>query len=215
MIEENLDEIKHKIESSAIRSGRTLQDIMLICVTKYSDVDQIKTIVDLGQINLGENRIKDALEKVKQLKNDICWHMIGHLQTNKAKDAVSFSEWIHSVDSVKIANAIDKEAKKIGKVQKILIEVNVAKEASKHGFLVDDLARSFDEIVKLKNIEIKGFMTIAPVCSPEQTRPFFKELRQLKEKFSVEHLSMGMSQDYEVAIEEGATMVRVGSAIFR
>lgn len=215
MIPDNLKQVRENIASAAKRAGREANDIMLICVTKYSEIDQIKIAVDCGQSDLGENRVKDALLKVGNLGTEICWHMIGHLQTNKVKDAVKFAQWIHSVDSLKIAQCIDEQSKKIGKVQKILIEVNVSEESSKYGITEDQLSDLITQVKKLENIELKGLMTMAPICDPEDARGYFKKLHDLKEEYSLEHVSMGMTQDYEVAIEEGATMVRIGSAIFR
>ncbi len=184
----------------------------------------VKEAIDIGMTDFGENYIQEAREKITTLSaHPVTWHYIGHLQSNKAKYAVRMFDLIHSVDSLKLAKELDKYAKKIDKVQAILIQVNVAKEDSKSGVYIEDTLRLVRETSKLENIAVKGLMTMPPYFNaPEKARPFFAALRQLRDQIknenmpniSMEELSMGMTGDFEAAIEEGATMVRIGTAIF-
>jgi hypothetical protein len=222
-IADNLKMVTDRIASAAKRSGRDLPYVKLVVVTKTVDVDRIREAVDAGALILGENRVQEAKEKIEKLGPIASWHLIGHLQTNKAKYAVKLFYLIHSVDSLELAKEIDKQAAKIGKVQDVLIEVSISGEASKAGVASENAAALVKGAAKLKNISIKGLMTMPPYSdSPEDSRPYFKKLRELSESVasenipgvSMKELSMGMSGDFEVAIEEGATMVRVGTAIF-
>jgi pyridoxal phosphate enzyme (YggS family) len=222
-IADNLKTVTDRIASAAKSSGRDLSSVKLVLVTKTVDVDRIREAVDAGASILGENRVQEAKEKIEKLGPIASWHLIGHLQTNKAKYAVKLFYLIHSVDSLELAKEIDKQAAKIGKVQDVLIEVSISGEASKAGVAPENAAALIKDAVKLKNISIKGLMTIPPFSdSPEDSRPYFKKLRELSESVarenipgvSMKELSMGMSGDFEVAIEEGSTMVRVGTAIF-
>jgi pyridoxal phosphate enzyme (YggS family) len=222
-IADNLKMVTDRIASAAKRSGRDLPSVKLVVVTKTVDVDRIREAVDAGALILGENRVQEAKEKIEKLGPIASWHLIGHLQTNKAKYAVKLFYLIHSVDSLELAKEIDKQAAKIGKVQDVLIEVSISGEASKAGVASENAADLVKGAAKLKNISIKGLMTMPPYSdSPEDSRPYFKKLRELFESVasenipgvSMKELSMGMSGDFEVAIEEGATMVRVGTAIF-
>jgi pyridoxal phosphate enzyme (YggS family) len=222
-IADNLKMVTDRIASAAKRSGRDLLSVKLVVVTKTVDVDRIREAVDAGALILGENRVQEAKEKIEKLGPIASWHLIGHLQTNKAKYAVKLFYLIHSVDSLELAKEIDKQAAKIGKVQDVLIEVSISGEASKAGVASENAAALVKGAAKLKNISIKGLMTMPPYSdSPEDSRPYFKKLSELSESItrenipsvSMKELSMGMSGDFEVAIEEGATMVRVGTAIF-
>lgn len=222
-IADNLKTVADRIASAAKSSGRDLSSVKLVVVTKTVDVDRIREAVDAGASILGENRVQEAKEKIEKLGPIASWHLIGHLQTNKAKYAVKLFYLIHSVDSLELAKEIDKQAAKIGKVQDVLIEVSISGEASKAGVAPENAAALIKDAVKLKNISIKGLMTIPPFSdNPEDSRPYFKKLRELSESVarenipgvSMKELSMGMSGDFEVAIEEGSTMVRVGTAIF-
>ncbi|HUI68358.1 MAG TPA: YggS family pyridoxal phosphate-dependent enzyme [Nitrospirota bacterium] len=222
-IADNLKTVTNRIASAAKRSGRDLPSVKLVVVTKTVDVDSILEAVDAGALILGENRVQEAKEKIEKLGPIASWHLIGHLQTNKAKYAVKLFYLIHSVDSLDLAKEIDKQAAKIGKVQDVLIEVSISGEASKAGVASENAAALIKGAAKLKNISIKGLMTMPPYSdSPENSRPYFKKLRELSESVarenipgvSMKELSMGMTGDFEVAIEEGATMVRVGTAIF-
>lgn len=222
-IADNLKTVTDRIVSAAKSSGRDLSSVKLVVVTKTVGVDRIREAVDAGASILGENRVQEAKEKIEKLGPIASWHLIGHLQTNKAKYAVKLFYLIHSVDSLELAKEIDKQAAKIGKVQDVLIEVSISGEASKAGVAPENAAALIKDAVKLKNISIKGLMTIPPFSdNPEDSRPYFKKLRELSESVarenipgvSMKELSMGMSGDFEVAIEEGSTMVRVGTAIF-
>jgi pyridoxal phosphate enzyme (YggS family) len=223
LIAENLKTVQDRIASAAMRAGREPSSIQLVVVTKTVAVDRIREAVTAGAMILGENRVQEAREKIEALGLIAGWHLIGTLQSNKAKYAVKLFDLIHSVDSLALAKEIDKQASKIGKIQDILIEVNIAEEENKSGVAFKDAMGLIREAAMLKNISIKGLMTMPPYSDdPENSRPYFKKLRQLasdvmKQKIpgvSMKELSMGMSGDFEVAVEEGATMVRVGTAIF-
>jgi pyridoxal phosphate enzyme (YggS family) len=222
-IADNLRTVVDRIDSAAKRSGRDIPSVKLVVVSKTVDVDRIHEAVAAGALILGENRVQEAKEKIEKLGPIASWHLIGHLQTNKAKYAVKLFYLIHSVDSLELAKEIDKQAAKIGKVQNVLIEVSIAGEASKAGVASEHALALIKGAAKLKNISIKGLMTMPPFSDrPEDSRPYFKKLRELSENVarenilgvSMKELSMGMSGDFEVAIEEGSTMVRVGTAIF-
>jgi pyridoxal phosphate enzyme (YggS family) len=222
-IADNLKTIMDRIAGAAQRAGRDPSSIKLVVVTKTVDVERIREAVAAGAVILGENRVQEAKEKIEKLGPVASWHLIGHLQTNKAKYAVKLFDLIHSVDSIELASEIDKQAAKIGKIQDVLIEVSIAGEASKAGVGVSEVISLVKDAANLKNISIKGLMTIPPFLDdPEEVRPYFHKLRELatsiaQEKIpnvSMQELSMGMSGDFEAAVEEGATMVRVGSAIF-
>jgi pyridoxal phosphate enzyme (YggS family) len=222
-IADNLEKVMDRIDSAAKRSGRDLPSVKLVVVSKTIGVDRIREAVAAGALILGENRVQEAKEKIEKLGPIASWHLIGRLQTNKAKYAVKLFYLIHSVDNLELAKEIDKQAEKIGKVQDVLIEVSIAGEARKAGVASENAVALIKGAAKLKNISIKGLMTMPPFSdSAEDSRPYFKKLRELSENVarenilgvSMKELSMGMSGDFEVAIEEGATMVRVGTAIF-
>ncbi len=232
MIEENIKSVTQRIARCCEKYGRAPEDVKLICVTKASSASEIEEALSSGIIcSIGENRVQDAIAKHAIIGNRAEWHLIGHLQTNKAKDAVSIFSLIHSVDSARLAEAIDKEAGKIGKAQDILIQVNMSGEASKFGIEPAETESFIKAIGLYPNIKIKGLMTIAPeVDDPETIRPHFKALRELRDEIvlrlpsaprndgsknlDLRILSMGMTDDFEVAIEEGSNMVRIGRAIF-
>ncbi len=222
-IAENLKTVQDRIASAAKRTGREPSSIKLVVVTKTIDAGRIREAVTAGANVLGENRVQEARDKIEQLGQIASWHLIGALQANKAKYAVKLFDLIHSVDSLELAKEIDRQASKIGKVQNVLIEVNIAGEESKTGVAAKDAAALVREAATLKNISVKGLMTMPPFSdNPEDSRPYFKKLRELAASIanvsvpgvSMKELSMGMSGDFEVAVEEGATMVRVGTAIF-
>ncbi|OGF50709.1 MAG: YggS family pyridoxal phosphate enzyme [Candidatus Firestonebacteria bacterium RIFOXYA2_FULL_40_8] len=221
-LETNLNFVREKIKAAALRAGRK-ENITLVAVTKTVGAPRVNEILALGVKDIGENRIQEARIKFPELKKEkAAFHMIGHLQSNKVKDAVKLFDIIHSVDSLSLADAIDKESAKAGKKMPCLIEVNIGSEISKAGLKYEDAKSFLKETVKYKNIRFEGLMTVAPIAeSPEQVRPYFKKMKQLFDELkktpegaNFKHLSMGMSQDYEAAIEEGATLVRVGSALF-
>lgn len=221
MIADNLKSVTQRIARCCERSGRPESAVKLVCVTKEADIEDIQTAMLAGVTDVGENRVQDAVSKYEAIGDRVVWHLIGHLQTNKAKDAVRIFSLIHSVDSIRIAEAIDKEASKIGKVQDVLVQVNVSGEGTKFGIPPDEVEGLLEESSFYPNINIKGFMTIAPYTDvPETARQYFKALREIRDRARAlrgekyEELSMGMTGDFEVAVEEGSTIVRVGRAIF-
>ena len=223
MIKENLASVEARIQEACARSGRSRQDVTLIAVSKTNPVPRIQEAYDLGIRDFGENRVKELLGKEPQLPDDIRWHLIGHLQTNKVKSVLDRTVLIHSVDSIKLSDTIDFEARKKGITVDGLLEVNVAEEESKFGFLPEELFPLLDRLRQYRNLRIRGLMTVAPIVSdPEENRDIFRRLCQLSidikskniDNVSMSVLSMGMTGDYTVAIEEGATMIRVGTGIF-
>ena len=214
-IEQNIQDVKQRIAGACERAGRSPEDVTLIAVTKTVDVPAIEAAFDAGIRNFGENRVQEAVPKIEQLgrlRDKLTWHMIGHLQTNKAKTAADIFDIIHSIDSVRLAETLSERSQK---KLPVLIEVNVSTEATKSGLLLPEVAEAIKQIGRLPNLEIAGLMTIAPWESDaEEVRPVFRQLRQLRDALGLKHLSMGMTDDFEVAIEEGATLVRVGRAIF-
>lgn len=218
---ENLDSIQQRITAACARAGRDVNSVMLLAVSKSHPPETIRAAVECGQIHFGENKIQEAKAKIPLCPGKARWQFIGHLQSNKVRDAVEFFEMIQGVDSLAIAQEISKRAVQAGKTMPILIEVNVAGEASKFGYAPEKLLVELNELNALPKIEIHGLMAIPPFAPvAEKARPYFKKLRELKvecEKIlgaSLPHLSMGMSGDFEVAIEEGASIVRVGTALF-
>ena len=222
---ENLKEIYRKMAHAAMRAGREPSKVRLIAVTKTVDIDLIRKAVDLGQREFGENRVQEAQKKIRSDKlsvktEGIHWHLIGHLQKNKVKAAVGLFDLIHSVDSLELAEEIDFQAAKIGKKQRILIQVKLSEEETKHGVPENDLFDLVRKTAALGNLKLEGLMTLPPFFDePERSRPYFRRLSELRKEaegkgFRLPELSMGMSNDFEVAIGEGATMVRVGTAIF-
>ena len=206
--------------------GQIPESIAIVAVSKGRIIEQIKEVIEAGVTEIGENRVQEAIAKFNALRTmnyKLRTHMVGHLQTNKVKDALNLFDLIQSVDSLNLAQEIDRQAAKIHKIQDILIEVKTSHEATKFGLKQDETVEVIKEMAKLKNINIKGLMTIAPIVdNPEKTRPYFKTLRILKDKinsltlttYPLTLLSMGMTDDFEIAIEEGSNMVRIGRAIF-
>lgn len=222
MIAKNLKDVTQRISRSCEKSGRAADAVKLVCVTKEADLQEIEEVLALGVKDIGENRVQSLLAKYKALGNKAVWHLIGHLQTNKVRDAVGVSSLIHSVDSLRLAEAIDREAEKIGKVQDILIQVNTSGEESKFGISRDEARPFFEKVILYPNINVLGLMTMAPEFpDPEGARPCFRSLRELRDeinslKLTADslQLSMGMTSDFEAAIEEGSDIVRIGRAIF-
>jgi PLP dependent protein len=218
---ENLDSIQQRIRAACERAGRDPSSVTLLGVTKGQPPDAVNEAARLGLTFLGENKIQEAKAKIPLCPGKLRWHFIGHLQTNKCRDAVGIFEMIQSVDSLYLAEEISKRADQASKTMPILLEVNLAGEASKFGYRPDKLEAELAQINALPRLEVHGFMTVPP-WSPnaEHVRPMFRQLRELKERAEqvlgapLAHLSMGMSGDFEVAIEEGATIVRVGTALF-
>lgn len=212
------------IQNNLTRIRTSLGSAKLLAVTKYVTNEQIQELINCGQKMLGESRVQDALKKYEFFQgNNLEWHMIGHLQTNKVKQAVKIFDYIQSVDSPRIAESINIEAQKINKIQKILIQVNIGREPQKSGIAPELTQELATKVLGLRNLELCGLMAIVPdVNDPEQARPYFKEMRTIFETIKLANpqlnnfqcLSMGMSHDYLVAVSEGATMVRIGSALF-
>ncbi len=223
IIRENLHEIEEKILAACARASRDRSEVTLIAVSKTKPIEMLETVYDCDIREFGENKVQELCLKEESLPKDIHWHMIGHLQKNKVKYLGPFVSCIHSVESLALATLIDKEGKKANRIIDILIEVNVANEESKFGLCVDAVEPMIQEIANLSHIKIQGLMTIAPfVSNPEENRMIFRKLRELLvdinnkniDNVTMSVLSMGMSNDYEVAIEEGATHIRVGTNIF-
>jgi pyridoxal phosphate enzyme (YggS family) len=222
-VAENLKTVLDRIAAAARRADRDPASVTLVVVTKTVGLDGIRQAVSAGAKILGENRVQEAKEKIEQLGRIADWHLIGHLQTNKAKHAVRLFDLIHTVDSLELAQELDKHAGRAGKLQDVLIEVNIAGETQKAGVAYGDAVTLVREAAKLGNLRVRGLMTMPPYSDdPEDSRRHFRNLRDLAEGIgkaniagvSMRELSMGMSGDYEVAVEEGATFVRVGTAIF-
>lgn len=223
MLEKNLRSVQEKIENACKKSGRCPEDVTLIAVSKTKPLVMLDEVYGLGIRQFGENKVQELTDKYEQLPKDISWHMIGHLQRNKVKYLIGKTTLIHSVDSFRLAQEIEKEAARKNCCIDILIEVNMAAEESKFGVSPEEVLPLVEQIADFRHIHIKGLMTIAPfVENPEENRIHFANLRKLSvdiaakniDNVSMRILSMGMTNDYEVAIEEGATIVRVGTGIF-
>ncbi|MEK6646020.1 MAG: YggS family pyridoxal phosphate-dependent enzyme [Candidatus Firestonebacteria bacterium] len=222
-ITENFKKVQDRINTSALKLGRDPKQIKLIAVTKTIDADIIKEAISSGIIAIGENKVQDAKDKFIAIGNTIEWHMIGALQTNKVKDAVRIFDMIHSLDRINLAQEIDKEGKKADKVIKTLIEVNITEDPAKHGILIKDIWGLLQAVANMTHINVEGLMTIAPYGEDtKKIRKCFYILRRLAEdieqdmlnNINMKYLSMGMSNDFEIAIEEGANILRIGTAIF-
>jgi hypothetical protein len=215
MIRENVEKVRQRVLAACARVKSDPDKVTILCVAKGRSVREIAEVVSLGINCIGENRVQEAQEKYK-LVPEARWQMVGHLQSNKVKDALEIFELIHSVDSVNLAREIDKQALKINKIQDILLEVKTSPEIRKFGFNPEKLEEACGEILKLENVKIRGLMTIAPwVEEANDARPYFSKLRKLRDRLnSAWLLSMGMSGDFETAIEEGADIIRLGRAIF-
>jgi len=218
---DNLAVVQQRIAAAGARGGRDPGSITLLAVTKSQPPEMVRAAADCGQILFGENKVQEAKAKIPLCPSRLRWHFIGHLQSNKCRDAVEWFEMIQSVDSLPLAQEISKRAGQAAKTMPILLEVNVAGEASKFGYQPEQLLAELKEINALPRIEIHGLMTVPPWSEePEKTQPYFRRLRELKLECEqmlgapLPHLSMGMSGDFEVAIEEGATIVRIGTALF-
>ena len=218
-IAENHAEIEARIKAACERAGRDRVSVLLLPVSKGHPAESVEEAAQMGLTAFGESKVQEARVKIPQCSSRLQWHMIGHLQSNKARDAVQLFTFIQSIDSLSLAEEVNKWAEKLSKRVPILLEVNTAGEATKFGFSPGNLP--VEEINQLSRLELQGLMTIAPYTpTPERVRPYFKQLRELRDECSdrlgapLPHLSMGMSGDYEVAIEEGATIVRIGTALF-
>lgn len=223
MLKDNIISLRERIDRAASRAGRKPGEIRLVCVTKEAEIKRVEEAISFGCGDIGENRIREAIEKYNTIGTKAIWHLIGHLQRNKVRDALKVFSLIHSVDSEPLAREIDKEALKTGKVQDILVEVDISGEAGKYGIAPQEAAGFVEKLSSYPNIHIAGLMGIAPMVDvPEKARPYFASLKRIFDDLAsrniknteMKYLSMGMSQDFEVAIEEGSNMVRIGSAIF-
>ena len=223
MLKENLAVVEENIAKACKKAGRDRSEVTLIAVSKTKPVSMLQEIYDENIRHFGENKVQELCDKIEQMPQDIHWHMIGHLQRNKVKYIVGKVALIHSVDTYRLAEEINIQAKKKNIIVPILVEVNIAEEESKFGTSAEDAMLLVSEIAQLENVQVKGLMTIAPyVENPEDNRAYFRKIKQLSvdirnkniDNVSMEILSMGMTGDYMVAIEEGATMVRVGTGIF-
>lgn len=223
MIQDNILEVQNNIKAACEKAGRDPSEVTLIAVSKTKPISDIEEAMKCGMTEFGENKVQELTHKIEVIGQDVHWHLIGHLQTNKVKYIVDKDLLIHSVDSVKLAKEIQKEAQKKNVHCNILLEVNVALEESKFGFKYEEVSDAVTEITKMPNVHIQGLMTIAPfVENPEDNREIFAKLHNLLldiksrniDNVNMSVLSMGMTNDYMVAIEEGSTMVRVGTGIF-
>ena len=223
MIKQNIEAVQANIETACQKAGRDPREVTLIAVSKTKPLSDIEEAIDCGMMEFGENKVQELVDKIEHVSRPVHWHLIGHLQTNKVKYIADKGLLIHSVDSVKLAKEIQKEAVKKQADCDILLEVNVAREESKFGFTCEEVPDAVAEIAQLSNVHIQGLMTIAPfVENPEDNRVIFAKLHKLLldiksrniDNVNMNVLSMGMTNDYTVAVEEGATMVRVGTGIF-
>lgn len=220
-VAENLDRVREYIAKAAARSGRSINDVELVAITKTHPVEKVRQAIEAGQTLFGESRVQEARAKIPDVPSNIRWHFVGHLQKNKIRPALPLFEMIHSVDSLELAEEINRIADEEGLYPRVLLEVNVAGEGSKFGFQPDNLREKIDPLLKLPRLLVEGLMCIPPVSEQaEDARRYFVQLRELRgsleKDFSVKlpQLSMGMTNDFSVAVEEGATLVRVGTAIF-
>ena len=222
-IRERLARVRDRVARAAERAGRRAEDITLIAVSKTFDSTTVQKAVDAGAGELGENRVQEALAKAGQVKGDVRWHLIGHLQSNKARQAVETFDMIHTVDSSELAGRLDRIAGELGRNPSVLVQVDLAHEPTKSGALESDLPSIVEALDSARHLKFRGLMVLPPFFdSAERARPYFRELREILEGLnhsrpperSLTELSMGMSHDFQVAIEEGATMVRIGTAIF-
>lgn len=222
-LEKNLHGIRGQIESACQRVGRDSNEVKLIAVTKYAELEWVRELVGLGVVHLGESRPQQLIARAAELSSQIKWHMIGHLQRNKAEDLLPVATLIHSVDSLRLFDHLAKIARSYDRPPKVLLEVNVSAETSKDGFAIDQLQSAWKRMRDCDSLEIAGLMTMAPLDdNPEAARPVFRRLREIRDelrtnsdgRFAMSELSMGMSGDFEIGIEEGATLVRIGSRLF-
>ena len=220
-ISANLKDVRTRINAACERAGRNADEVQLVAISKKFTMEVVREAADAGLTLFGENRIQEAKAKIPECPGYLRWHFIGNLQTNKCRDAVELFEMVHAVDSVHLAEELNKRCEQAAKVMPVLLEVNVSGEGSKHGFMPDAAIMAIDTFAKLPQLELHGLMTMAPFTrQPESSRPHFQKLCEVKiaceDKLGapLPELSMGMSSDYEIAIEEGATIVRLGTALF-
>ncbi|MEK6775373.1 MAG: YggS family pyridoxal phosphate-dependent enzyme [bacterium] len=222
-IAENIEKIRKRAQRSARHAGRDPDGITIVAVTKTVDAERIQEAVSAGISVLGENRVQDAREKIQKIDRAVQWHMIGHLQTNKAREAAALFDMVHSVDSLRVAQALNVEAGKQGKKLPVLVQVNISEEESKSGVKAQEALNLVKSVAAMENLTVQGLMTMPPYAEdPEKSRWVFRSLREMRDRIAemdiqgvcMTHLSMGMSHDFETAVEEGATLIRIGTAIF-
>ena len=220
-IAENLERLREQIASAAANSGRSVDDVELVAITKTHPAEKVREAVEAGQTLFGESRVQEARAKIPELSSNIRWHFVGHLQKNKVRQALPLFEMIHSVDSFALAQDINRIAEEEGLYPRVLLEVNVAGEGSKFGFAPDDLREKMEALLGLPRLSLEGLMCVPPLAvESEDSRKFFVQVRELRDSLEKEfnmklpQLSMGMTQDFAIGIDEGATLVRVGTAIF-
>jgi PLP dependent protein len=220
-VAENLERVRERIAQAAAKAGRAVDEVELVAITKTHDAERVREAIEAGQILFGESRVQEARVKIPELPSNLRWHFVGHLQKNKIRHALPLFELIHSVDSLSLAQEINRIAEEEGMHPRVLLEVNVAGEGSKFGFPPDNLRRDMEALLALPRLSIEGLMTIPPLArDAEASREYFVDLRKLRDRLETEfqmklpHLSMGMTNDFSVAVEEGATLARVGTAIF-
>jgi len=220
-VAENLERVREQLARAAAKSGRTTDDVELVAITKTHPADKVREAIETGQTLFGESRVQEARAKIPELPSNLRWHFVGHLQKNKIRHALPLFEMIHSVDSLALAQDINRIAEEDGMHPRVLLEVNVAGEGSKFGFSPDKLSDQMEELLAIPRLSILGLMTIPPLAEEaEASRKYFVQLREMRDRLQTEfrvdlaQLSMGMTQDFPIAVEEGATLVRVGTAIF-
>lgn len=221
-LQERIAQVEQRIQAACERSGRQVSDVQMVAVTKYVSTEKTGQVLDAGLIHLGENRWQNAKDKWEALHERGVWHFIGHLQTNKVKDVIGKFEYIHSLDRLSLAKELEKKAAELELIVKVFVQINVSGEESKYGLAPEAVEDFFQALQQMPHLKVVGLMTMAPeVDEPEQTRPVFRGLRELRDRLNtfgltaepIKHLSMGMSGDFEIAVEEGATFVRLGSIL--
>ena len=222
MLKENYEEVQKKITQACKRAGRNREEVTLIAVSKTKPVEMLSEIYDLGERNFGENKVQELTEKEEVLPKDIHWHMIGHLQTNKVKYIIDKVTLIHAVDRYSLLKEIEKQAAKRDLEMPVLIQVNIAKEESKHGFEVEEIDEVFNSLKDYPHVKVRGLMMMAPHIESSETEKYFKMTQELLQRlqkdypmYQLDQLSMGMSNDYHEALNHGSTMIRIGSALFK
>lgn len=210
----NVDEVERRIAAACARAGRAREDVRLVAVSKTFPATDVEHAIAAGMTDIGENKVQEARDKKPAVASAARWHLIGHLQSNKAKDAVRWFDVIQAIDSLDLARKVARAAEAMGKRQEVLLQVNIGREPQKSGAEPGDVAALVRDVAALPSLHLSGLMAIPPAGEPEESRPYFRELRVLRDDLGMRELSMGMTDDFEVAIEEGATIIRVGRAIF-